>query len=153
MEFLADLHPVIVHFPIAVFVLYGVSEISALFFRKDWLAKITTPLLALGVVFSIIGALTGNQAYTAVKPVLTSKPSLVEEAIIKHEQFATITLWYFLSLLVAKFYILINKKQSQNWKIVFCILSLIGIYLVYETGYLGGKLVYDYGVGTQLFNK
>ncbi|MEW6653342.1 MAG: DUF2231 domain-containing protein [Bacteroidota bacterium] len=153
MEFIAKLHPVVVHFPIAVFVLYSLSEITALIFKKDWLSKITVPLLGIGVVSSIISALTGNQAYTVIKPELKSKQAAVEETIIKHEQFATITLWYFLLLLVLKIYLLIKKKHSQNWKVVFCILSLVGIYFVYKTALLGGKLVYDFGVGTQLFNK
>ncbi|KAF0152051.1 MAG: hypothetical protein FD143_1419 [Ignavibacteria bacterium] len=153
MEFVANLHPIVVHFPIAVFVLYSLSEITALILKKDWLGKITIALLGIGVVSSIFGALTGSQAYTIIKPVLNSKEAVVEATIIKHEQFATITLWYFLFLLILKTYLLIQKKQSQNWKIVFCILSLVGIYFVYETSLLGGKLVYEFGVGTQLFNK
>ncbi len=153
MNFLADLHPIVVHFPIAIFVLYCLSEIVSLIFNKDWLCKVAILLLAAGVVSSILSVLTGNQAYTVLKPVLKTKQVIIEETILKHEQFATITLWYFLILFVIKLYFLIKKKQTHNWKIVFCILSLVGIYFVYETGLIGGKLVFDFGVGTKLFNK
>jgi len=153
MEYLAKLHPIIVHFPIAVFVLYCLSEIAALILKKDWLSKITMPLLSIGVIFSVFGALTGNQAFSVVKPMLNHKQSIIEKIILEHERYATITLWYFLLLLALKFYLHVKKKQTQNWKTAFCILSLIGIYFVYKTGELGSKLVYDYGVGTQLFNK
>lgn len=153
MNFLADLHPIVVHFPIAIFVLYGFSEIVVLIFNKDWLNKFSILLLTAGVVSSLLGVLTGNQAYTLLKPVLKSKQAIIEETILMHEQFATITLWYFVILFVIKLYLLIKRKQTHNWKVVFCILSIVGIYFVYETGLLGGKLVFEFGVGTKLFNK
>lgn len=151
MEFVADIHPVIVHFPIALFVAYFVLEAASLITKKECLCKMATIFLGAGVIFALISALTGNQAHEVLKPVLKMKQQFIEEAIENHEQFATITLWFFFAMLVLRVYLLIKKNLSPNWRFVFFVLALLGMYFVYQTGILGGKLVYDFGVGTKLF--
>lgn len=153
MEFLANLHPIVIHFPIVLFIAYFAAEVGSLIIGKEWLNKLTVILLGAGVFFSVLSVLTGNQAYEIIKPVLRAKQAFIEEAIVKHEQLATLTLWYFFALLIFRVYLLIKKHFSHNWKIVFCILSLLGVFLVVQTGLLGGKLVYDFGIGTKLFIK
>ncbi|KAF0138683.1 MAG: hypothetical protein FD122_3734 [Stygiobacter sp.] len=153
MEFLVNMHPVIIHFPIAFFVAYFLLEVAALVTKKDSLCKMAAIFLGAGVIFALIAVLTGNQAHEVLKPVLKMKPSYIEEAIENHEQFATITLWFFFAMLVLRVYLLIKKNLSPNWRFVFFVLALLGMYFVYQTGILGGKLVYDFGVGTKLFTK
>lgn len=153
MEFLVNMHPVIIHFPIAFFVAYFLLEVAALVTKKDSLCKMAAIFLGAGVIFSLIAVLTGNQAHEVLKPVLRMKPSYIEEAIENHEQFATITLWFFFAMLVLRVYLLIKKNLSPNWRFVFFVLALLGMFFVYQTGILGGKLVYDFGVGTKLFTK
>lgn len=153
MEFVANLHPLIIHFPIAFFAAYFVLEFTSLVTKKDSLCKMATVFLGAGVIFALLAVLTGNQAHEVLKPVLKMKQSFINEAIESHEQFATITLWYFFAMLVLRIYLLIKKNLSPNWKFGFFVLALLGIYFVYQTGILGGKLVYDFGVGTKLFIK
>lgn len=153
MEFLVNMHPVIIHFPIAFFVAYFLLEVAALVTKKDSLCKMAAIFLGAGVIFALIAVLTGNQAHEVLKPVLRMKPSYIKEAIENHEQFATITLWFFFAMLVLRVYLLIKKNLSPNWRFVFFVLALLGMYFVYQTGILGGKLVYDFGVGTKLFTK
>ena len=153
MEFLVNMHPVIIHFPIAFFVAYFLLEVAALVTKKDSLCKMAAIFLGAGVIFALIAVLTGNQAHEVLKPVLRMKPSYIKEAIENHEQFATITLWFFFAMLVLRVYLLIKKNLSPNWRFVFFVLALLGMYLIYQTGILGGKLVYDFGVGTKLFTK
>lgn len=153
MEFLVNMHPVIIHFPIAFFVAYFLLEVAALVTKKDSLCKMAAIFLGAGVIFALIAVLTGNQAHEVLKPVLRMKPSYIEEAIENHEQFATITLWFFFAMLVLRVYLLIKKNLSPNWRFVFFVLALLGMFFVYQTGILGGKLVYDFGVGTKLFTK
>ncbi|OGU66353.1 MAG: hypothetical protein A2499_18975 [Stygiobacter sp. RIFOXYC12_FULL_38_8] len=153
MEFLVNMHPVIIHFPIAFFVAYFLLEVAALVTKKDSLCKMAAIFLGAGVIFALIAVLTGNQAHEVLKPVLRMKPSYIKEAIENHEQFATITLWFFFAMLVLRVYLLIKKNLSPNWRFVFFVLALLGMFFVYQTGILGGKLVYDFGVGTKLFTK
>ena len=153
MDFLANIHPVIVHFPIAFFVAYFLLETASLATKKDSLCKMATVFLGAGVIFAVLAALTGNQAHEALKPILKMKQLVIDEAIESHEQFATITLWYFFAMLLLRIYLLIKKNLSPNWKFSFFVLALLGMYFVYQTGILGGELVYDFGVGTKLFFK
>ena len=153
MEFLANIHPVIIHFPIAFFVAYFFLEVASLIAKKESLCKMAAIFLGAGVIFALLAVLTGNQAHEVLKPALKMKPSYIEEAIENHEQFATITLWFFFAMLVLRVYLLIKKNLSPNWRFVFFVLALLGMYFVYQTGILGGRLVYDFGVGTKLFIK
>jgi uncharacterized membrane protein len=153
MEFIANLHPAVIHFPIVLFVVYCVLEIVSLFYRKELLFNSATILLGAGIFFSVLAVLTGNQEHELLKSALKNKMPAVRDIINYHEQYATITLWYFISLFALRGYLIIKKKISTYPKIIFALLALIGIYFVYQTGKFGGSLVFDFGVGTQLFNK
>ena len=53
MEFLANLHPVIVHFPIAFFILYFLFEAAGIILGKDFLLKSAFIILLIGVVAAV----------------------------------------------------------------------------------------------------
>ena len=150
MQILAELHPRIVHFPIAFFIIYTLFEISGIILKKDFLIKAAYITLILGIITALMSVLTGNQAQNAAKLLFDYKIVGVSEAIEKHEEFATITLWYFTALFILRTYLLINKKFNSSWKYIFIGLGLIGCYLIYSTGYYGGELVFKYGIGIHL---
>jgi len=150
MEFLADLHPRIVHFPIAFFIIYSVFEISGIILKKDFLNKAAYIILIFGIITALLAVLTGNQAQDAAKLILTGKMTGISEAIEKHEEFATITIWYFTLLFILRTYLLIKKKYENSWKYIFIAFGLIGCYLIYSTGYYGGELVFKHGIGFHL---
>jgi uncharacterized membrane protein len=152
MEFLAQLHPRIVHFPIALFILYFFFELSGAVLKKDFLVKSAYIILIVGVVLSVAAALTGNQAQTAVTS-FTKENAQINSLIEQHENFATITLWYFFSLLILRTYLLIKKRFNGNVKYIFVILGLIGCFLIYMTGIRGGELVFKHGVGTEIIDR
>lgn len=152
MEYLAKLHPLLVHFPIAIFSLYIFFELLTTFWENENLSVFINILLLLGVLGGLASVLTGNQAHEALKPFI-EKHLISNELIEEHEQFANITLWYFFAILVARFYFTTKKLFTKKIKIVFLIFALIGSYFIYETGEHGGKLVYKYGAGTELMNQ
>jgi uncharacterized membrane protein len=152
MEFLANLHPLVVHFPVAFFILYFLFESTGIILRKDFLSKSAFIVLGLGVFFAVCAVLTGNQALDVAK-IIKKNDLQLNELIETHQQYATITLWYFFVVLIFRTYILVKKKFNTGLKYVFIFLALIGCYLIYETGSHGGNLVFQNGVGTQLFGK
>ncbi len=152
MEFFANLHPLVVHFPVAFFILYFLFETAGIILGKDFLLKSAFIVLTLGVVFAVCAVLTGNQALAAAK-IIHGKDFALNQLIETHEQYATITLWYFFAVLIFRTYIVIKKKFNTGIKFLFIVLGLIGCYLIYETGTHGGNLVFQNGVGTQLFGK
>ncbi|MEW6507510.1 MAG: DUF2231 domain-containing protein [Bacteroidota bacterium] len=150
MEFLAELHPQIIHFPIAFFILYFLFETSGILFKKEFLLKSALIILILAIIFSILAVLTGNQAYQFVKE-RQAEAAFYYDIIDKHELFATITLWYFFAVLVLRVYLTVKKKFTGKTKYLFIVLGLIGSILIFLTGSYGGDLVFKYGIGIKIF--
>ncbi len=153
MEYLANLHPKFVHFSIALFSTYILLEIVYFIIPKDWLNKTVQIILLLGVFFTIGTVLTGNQAEQSVSEVIDKKLPYIKEVLEEHEDYGTLVLWFFAAVGVFRTSLFLKKKINRKMQIVLVFLALIGSYLVFETGEYGGKLVYDYGVGTELFKE
>ena len=150
MEFLASLHPKIVHFPIALLFIYTFLESVGLFTNKEIFTKTAFILLILGVLGAFGAVLTGHQAEEAWTFWNAASKNLLEE----HESLATITLWYFFFLLILRTLFVINveiknkfRQHALKMKIGFTVLAVAGCFFVYEAGEHGGKLVYKHAVG------
>lgn len=146
MEFLAELHPKVVHFPIALLITFVLLELIGTLLNKDFYAKTAHLILFLGVIGSIFAVLTGNQAFIAYEYWNPASEALFNN----HQTFANLTIWYFTGLLVLRTYLAVKKKYLKTIKYVFLILTLFGGFLVYQTSEYGGELVKKYGIGTEL---
>ncbi len=146
MEFLAGLHPKVVHFPVALFITYIVLEATGVIFKKEFFLKAAHLILLLGVIGAFFAVLTGNQAFSNYEQWTDASKAL----FLEHQNFANLSVWYFTALLVARTYFVLKKKFSLRLKYIILIASLFGGYLVYQTAEHGGELVYKYGVGTEL---
>ena len=148
MEFLAQLHPKIVHFPIAFFLAYVLFELMGIILKKEFFLKAAHLILFLGVLGAIAAVLTGNSAEQIARQLSKEGAAVPLNAIGNHEDFANFTMWYFTGLLVFRTFLALKKKFIGKIRLLFILLALIGSFLVYQTGELGGKLVYKYGIGT-----
>lgn len=150
MEFLAGLHPKFVHFPIALFLAYTLFEIAGIIIKKDFLGKAAYILLLMSILGAVAAVLTGNQASDIAEKLVDLDVRIPLGAISRHEDYATYALWYMFILAAFRTYLMV-KKKFQGWlKYSFIVLSLLGSLLIYEAALLGGKLVYQYGVGTEV---
>jgi uncharacterized membrane protein len=136
MEFLAEIHPKIVHFPLAFLLLYPLIELLYFVTRKEFYNKSAFLFLLIGVIGALLAVLSGNQAYAMVSE--WNPKSL--EIFNLHQTFANISIWYFTTLLALRFYLHSKKKLNRYLPVVIFILSLLGSYFVYQTGLYGGKL-------------
>lgn len=146
MEFLAELHPKIVHFPIALFITSFLFDVIELIFRKESFGRSAHLLLFLSVIGGFAAALSGNQAFAAYASWNDHSSALLEQ----HQLFANITIWFFTALLTLRTYLVLRKKYFTAAKYFIITLSLIGCYFVYQTSEYGGELVKKFGVGTEL---
>lgn len=150
MEFLAGLHPKIIHFPIAFLYTYVLLEITGALSGKTFFQKSAYLFLLLGVLAAVAAVISGNQA-ADIASGLKNRGALIPTNLIStHDDYATITLWYFTGLLVLRTYFVIKKKFNGAILYLFIFLVLTGAYFIYQTGEYGGRLVYDHGVGTEL---
>jgi uncharacterized membrane protein len=137
IEQLLPLHPKLVHFPIALFSTALILDILSRAFRKEKLHDTAVVIYAVGVLFTPIVVWAGlweQQRLNLHHPVLE-----------QHKMYGFITMW--LSLVSLPMLWFVKKKSSQMFKIVFtCVLLSLSV-LVTVTGYLGGRMVYEYGAG------
>lgn len=150
MDFLAQLHPKIVHFSIALLSLYVFLEVIGILLKKDFFSKAAHLILFFGVISALIAVLTGNQAEDVAHAWSKLGANINLGAIETHSNYANITLWYFTGLLILRTFLIIKKKFISTIKYLIAVLAIIGFFFIYQTGHYGGKLVYEYGIGTQL---
>lgn len=136
MEFLANIHPKIIHFPLAFLMLYPLMEFLFILTKKNFFTKAATLFLIIGTIGALLAVFTGNQAYSVIKNWNNESSNIFES----HQTFANLTMWFFTALLIVKIYWLIKHKIDVKKILLLFLLSLLGCYLVYQTGNYGGKL-------------
>ena len=137
----SHLHPMLVHFPIALVMVGFLAELAFLFFKKEVsLSKMGYYLLIVGTLAALAAWLTGN-FFTAEMDGAAGKMRDT------HELFATITLVLLLATSVLRTTLLILKNQNSALKVLSFLLYALAAISVSITGYLGGSLVYNYMLG------
>lgn len=150
MEFLAEFHPRVVHFPIAFLLGYVLCEIIGAISKKDFFSKAAHLLLFFGVLGALAAVITGNQAEEVAEKWEEQGAIIPFGALNDHIYYATITLWYFTSLLVIRTFLVVKKKFTRVFSYIFVVLAIVGSYFIYEAGDHGGQLVFKHGLGTDL---
>jgi uncharacterized membrane protein len=145
MEFLSVFHPKVIHFPIAFLLGYFLFELLGIVFKKEFLSKAAHLLLLLGVLGALAAVMTGREAEETFEYWNKQSGELLEE----HEMFANLTFWYFTGILILRTFVTLKSKFVGIVKYAILVLAFVGVYLIYQTGEYGGKMVYEHGVGTQ----
>lgn len=144
-----NIHPLIIHFPIVLLILYPIIEILRLRYTDSIvLGKVSMWLISIGVVSLLFSYLSGEQAIETVQ----LRAGAVQVAT-EHEFWARNTLIFYTIWSVVLWFgfwksISIIQKAS-----VGAVLGLIGVMFLVVTSDLGGRLVYEFGVGTKQVSK
>lgn len=132
------LHPMLVHFPIALIVFGFIAEIAALYFKREvCLSKTGYFLLLFGTLSALAAWLTGN-FFTAE---MSGAAGEIQET---HELYALITLGTLLVTSVLRIVIQTRKNDNAGIKWVAFVLYGAATIMVSITGFFGGTLVYNY---------
>ena len=145
-EWAPNVHPMIVHFPIVLFIVAVLFELAALFLREhNWLRWSAVSVYLFGAVMAIATFLSGREAADSV--VL---PAMANPVLSEHADLAWITIWYFGIFSVIRLGILIKQFDKKLWLAVILFLAGAGgLNLLFETAEHGAELVYKFGVGVQ----
>ena len=134
----SHLHPMVVHFPIAIIMVGFLADLASLLFKKEkCLSTMGFYLEVLGVLAAIVAFGTG---YFLTGEVPEEAGPLREQ----HELFATLTL---VTIILAAFFrilIVYLKKEETNLKYVAMGIFFFAFVFVGITGFLGGLLVINY---------
>jgi len=135
---LTHLHPMIVHFPIALVTIGFLAELLSVFIKKEtFLPKFSFTLLIVGTLTAIAAVLAG---------VFFTNEISGEAGAVRgtHALFAFITLVLLVVTSILKSLPYINGIVSNSTKIMAFIFYLLAVISVSITGFLGGSLVYNY---------
>lgn len=144
-----NLHPLFVHFPIALLFVYSLIQILPV--RKflpsvNW-AVVGRVLLIIGVAGAFASLATGEVAEHLVKP----NHDIVEA----HAGFAVATTWIYVALLLQEFlsWYVVARPMSKlsgvqkflSNKILVFVLSVVALVTLTVTGVLGGTMAHGTG--------
>jgi uncharacterized membrane protein len=135
---ITHIHPMLIHFPIALVMLGFIADCAGLYLKKETsLSTMGFYLLLVGTVTALFALLSG----IIFNPEMSGKANDIKET---HEMFAWITLFTLVAASTLRIYLKIRNSENSNWKwLSFALFGLAAI-SVSVTGYLGGTLVYNY---------
>ncbi|NOY78296.1 MAG: DUF2231 domain-containing protein [Calditrichaeota bacterium] len=145
-DWMSNVHPLIVHFPIALLVIAVAADFVGLILRRQtWLKPAALWLYVFGALGTIGAYLSGKQAADIVK-----FPPPAFPVISTHADLALFTMLFFSIYALLRF--LIYWKKWDHRPVVAVLLFVVaaaGLGLIQQTAERGGELVFRYGVGTK----
>ena len=142
---LTHLHPMIVHFPIALLIVGFLSDIIGLLTKRDFFTQAGFYLFTLGALGVIAAFITGGQAGDGIV-----EEGALKQALETHEEAATLAIWVTSIAAIFRIALFLLKKYSGVLKMVSLALGLLAVMAIARTGYYGGELVYKHAAGVQL---
>lgn len=145
LEALGHLHPIAIHFPLALLLSGGVFSLGSCLVRRE---ELRVALQAAGIWNFRLGALALIPAlltgWAAYQTVAHDAPS--HAAMTLHRNLALATGTVFLGLASLAW-----RGRGKGWPTGWLVgaVLLAGLVLLGTTGFLGGNLVYRYGLGVQ----
>ena len=135
-----SLHPLIVHFPIALLLTALLCDVLALALRRPQIHRIALWNLCLGTV----GA--GAAVFTGLRAADVAKHSFeIWEIMERHERLGITTL--VLGVVIAGWRLVTRDRLTPRVR-TLTIVGMMVMAAVLGTGaYLGGRMVYEFGVG------
>jgi uncharacterized membrane protein len=135
-------HPMLVHFPIALFFTSLLFDLLFKMTRNGDFQKFGYYLLILAVLSGILASSSGMLIEDKIE-----SSGISEQHIDDHKGFALATMALFIALLAFRFFK--KNKISENVFNLYLAVSLIGLVLLSLAAFKGGKLVYKYGAAVE----
>ena len=153
MPNLAQFHPQVVHFAVALLILgTGLRVLSCFVLNRwRWISHSATLLLLLGAVSAAVSVKSGTDAHGPVERIPGTR-----ELVIEHEEYGESARNVFLVVAVIELIGLGLRRKETTQKYAryavyaSCAGALFGLVPLYEAAEHGGELVYSYGGGPGL---
>ena len=133
-----ELHPSIVHFPVALVAVGALFSVGYLVFRREWLRWFAPVLLTLALLGAVAAYFTGQSAEDRAQAL-----GVPDAAIEQHEESGT---WGMgLTALACLLAWATHVGRRGIW--ISTVLAVAAMGIIFWSGHLGGRLVYVYGAG------
>ena len=139
------LHPFIVHFPIGFLVAALILQTVHLL-RPNWICRIVGLwLTGLSSVALLFASITGQAEY---KKALNKDNSMeVMTMLDQHQLIGNIITWATIVFCIVWLYLYFKKMEDRRLDKIAQIILFVIVAAVFLTARIGGKLVWEYGVG------
>ena len=139
---LPNIHPLVVHFPIALYTTFCLLELIAVLRRSDRVFHAASWTLYIGVLSAVTSILLGMQAARSVP-----HGGIVHTIIDQHESYAVTATG--IAMILAFWRSIAGERlmDLSPARFVHLVLALITVVLIFLTADLGGLMVYKFGVG------
>lgn len=133
-------HPILVHFPIALLFVSVLFDLLGTALSRDSFREGALWLLGLGLTGGITAAVAGVMAEDAAE-----KAGIAESLIETHETLAQATLVIMAVLLLSR--LVLRNRFSTRTFAAYLAVAALGLLALIATGHTGGDLVYQHGAG------
>jgi len=137
-----NIHPMVIHFTIALFLVAVLFEILGKLMSKADLRIAGHWNLLLAFFSAGVSVITGLQAESVVP-----HSGQVHEMLEKHENMGFVIL--IIIFLMNVYNLFLKKRLNPKLESLYFALAIAGVIAISVGSYLGGEMVYRYGVGVQ----
>lgn len=139
-------HPTIVHFAIALFVISVLFDLLGMITGRQSLHDVGWFNLLIGTLAICFSVAFGMVAELQLKPSLIAHVTLD-----KHKLFAFSTLFLTVALLVWR--VGLRGKFPKKGGVLYILLAGVGVSLISAAGYYGGEMVYRHGAAVKIVDE
>ena len=133
-----ELHPAVVHFPIALGVVGALMAVIYLFIRREWLRWFAPILLTIALLGAVAAYFSGQSSEDRAEAL-----NVPEAAIEEHEEGSIWALGVI--ALAALLSWATHGRRRGEW--LSTIIAVIAAVAILRSAHLGGKLVFIHGAG------
>ena len=137
-----ELHPALVHFPIALITFAYIFQVITVFKPNVVPKHLNLWLMVPAAISTLPAVLTGEKAEENLGEICIE----AHETLENHELFANITTWSILNLTFVWVYMTLKGFESPKYQKLFLAFLTIIFISICVTGYLGGELVHIWDV-------
>ncbi len=137
------IHPMLVHFPIALLSASVFFEVLALRWRPEECRTAGLYTLVLGVAGAVVSVVSG-----AIEEEAVEHSGVPEWVLEIHESLGFATLWIFVGLLALR--LAVRFGWLREARSISMVLGITGVIVLLVASYYGGSLVYEYSAGVMV---
>ena len=140
-----NIHPTIVHFPIALLIVAFFFDASGVVLKKVELTRVGWWCQSVGTVFLVAAVATGLFARDSIVV-----DSVALQTLEAHEQFAFLSSSAFIVLLFWR--VGLKTRLPTRMRFLFWGLYVLGVSAIVLGAWYGGEMVFRFGLGVKLLS-